>query len=353
MVYPKLDTHRKFFSQERMGRAFVVGCAIFILELVYLGSIESVFAASFDIPRIERPPRLEISIPNITPPPSSLSQPAPALPNNNVGGTQESAVPDPSFGIDIGESPSGSSGDLGAEIKYCVVFPILNDTGPPIPNFDVPPCSPDTPEDAPRLTVVKQVVNDSGGFATTSDFDLFVDALRVLSGVAGVFSPGSYVVSEATTTVVSGTTTLQYAQSFSGDCDSAGNISLAQGDMKTCTVTNDDSADSDDDGNGGGGENGDGDGGGGNGGDSDSGDDSGGGGSSSGGGSGSPAGRVLGSASNPEYMGGADGVPGVPNTGTGGDISGVLGVLIFSLASVFLSLTSIHPPLRRKPNLLS
>ena len=330
-----------------MGRAFVVGCAIFILELVYLGSIESVFAASFDIPRIERPPRLEIHIPNVAPPPSSLSQPLPTLPNN-VGGTQEPAVPDPSFGIDIGESPSGSSGDLGAEIKYCVVFPILNDTEPPIPDFDVPPCPTDTPEDAPRLTVIKNVVNDNGGFATVSDFDLFVDALRVLSGVAGVFSPGSYVVTEATTTVVSGTTTLQYAQSFGGDCDSSGNVSLAQGDDKTCTITNDDPGDSGDGENGGGGDDGDGDGGGGNGGDSGGGDDSGGG----GGGGGGSSGRVLGAAT-PDYIGGADGLPGVPNTGAGGDISGVLGVLIFSLMSAFLCLISIHPPLRRKPNLLS
>lgn len=266
------------------------------------------------------PPNTDIAVVS----PSSVSSGELQIPQE-IGGSLEPIVLDPSFDRNIGSGPSSSSGDLGADIKYCIVFPILNNASSPIPAFNVPLCPSDTPDDAPRLTVVKKVVNDNGGFATTSDFGLFVDSLRVFSGVIGVFSPGSYTVSEATTSVALGTTTLHYSQTFSGDCDDVGNITLARGDVKTCTITNDDPGDSGDPGDPGGNGNG-GDGGdGGNGGNGDGGGNGGGGGSSSragsSSGSGSPPGQVLGAA-----------VPGVPNTGMGGSWQGTLGTLIFAFS---------------------
>lgn len=231
--------------------------------------------------------------------------------------------------------------DLGAHIKYCIVFPLLNAAGSPIPQFDVPVCpggNTTTPPtgDAPRLTVVKIVINDDSGTATTSDFTLRVGSATVLSGIARVFTPGTYVVSEATTTVTVGTTTMTYTQSFSGDCDASGNVSLALGDNKTCTIINDDLGPGGQGGDPGGGDPG------GNGGDG--GDDGDGDGGGNGGGRRSSGGRVAG-ASNPPFMGGADGVPGTPNTGSG-DFDGTMGLLVFSFVSIILGFVYLRVSLR-------
>jgi uncharacterized repeat protein (TIGR01451 family)/LPXTG-motif cell wall-anchored protein len=88
--------------------------------------------------------------------------------------------------------------------------------------------------DEATLTVIKEVVNDNGGTKGVSDFPLFVDAQSVLSGTTNAFAFGSHTVSE---TNIPG-----YAASFSGDCDAQGSVSLASGDHKTCTITNNDIA---------------------------------------------------------------------------------------------------------------
>jgi hypothetical protein len=86
----------------------------------------------------------------------------------------------------------------------------------------------------PKLTVVKKIVNDDGGTATLDSFTpLMVDGTTVVNGTATGFDPGTYTVSE---TLASG-----YAATFSGDCDaSTHQVTLAAGDDKTCTITNDD-----------------------------------------------------------------------------------------------------------------
>src|SRR5680860_296361 len=85
------------------------------------------------------------------------------------------------------------------------------------------------------INVVKIVVNDDDGTKTVDDFPLFVDGTLVVSGVTNVFSaPAIYTVTE--------TDDSNYTQTFSGDCDASGNITLASGDNKTCTITNDDIA---------------------------------------------------------------------------------------------------------------
>ncbi|MEK7509394.1 MAG: lamin tail domain-containing protein [Patescibacteria group bacterium] len=86
----------------------------------------------------------------------------------------------------------------------------------------------------PTLTVVKVVVNDNSGTKQIADFPLFID--------------GSPVVSWATTTVATGTRTVSetnqsgYTATIGGDCASNGTITLAYGDVKNCTITNDDIA---------------------------------------------------------------------------------------------------------------
>lgn len=84
------------------------------------------------------------------------------------------------------------------------------------------------------LNVVKTVVNDNGRTKVVSDFPLFVSGTPVTSGDTNTFAPGSYAVTE--------TTDPDYTQTFSGDCDASGNVSLVPGDNKFCIVTNDDIA---------------------------------------------------------------------------------------------------------------
>ncbi|HZX49744.1 MAG TPA: TasA family protein [Candidatus Paceibacterota bacterium] len=98
-------------------------------------------------------------------------------------------------------------------------------------------CVPQQQEEPAQLTVIKEVIpstafdQDLG----VGDFDLFVDATAVVSGVANVFGTGAHVVSE---TAVAG-----YSSAISGDCDAAGNVTLNPGDNKTCTITNTEVAD--------------------------------------------------------------------------------------------------------------
>jgi hypothetical protein len=97
---------------------------------------------------------------------------------------------------------------------------------------------------APLLTVIKRVVNNDKGIEAADDF-----TVHVLAGAADVMgspapgsatgrtytlTPGSYTVGEDASEV--------YAASFAGDCSATGVVVLAEGQSKTCTITNDDKA---------------------------------------------------------------------------------------------------------------
>lgn len=88
----------------------------------------------------------------------------------------------------------------------------------------------------PTLTVVKVVINDDDGEADVSDFPLFIDGNAVTSWATTTVATGTRVVSE--------TNQEGYSATFSGDCDSNGNVTLAYGDVERCTITNDDDAQS-------------------------------------------------------------------------------------------------------------
>ena len=87
------------------------------------------------------------------------------------------------------------------------------------------------------LTVVKQVINDNGGSAVPSDFTLHVTgnspspaSFAGSAGTAVTLGSGAYTVSEDATA--------GYTATYSADCTGT----IAPGDSKTCTVTNDDNA---------------------------------------------------------------------------------------------------------------
>ncbi len=196
------------------------------------------------------------------------------------------------------------------------------------------------------LTVIKNVINANGGTATSSDFSITVSGVGVsttsatssattvtfpgsLSGTVLTLLPGIYSVDE----VAAGS----YTKSLSADCSGT----LNAGDVKVCTITNTDPVPSPAVGVGGSG-----------GGSSGSGsgpavitnNPSTGGGSSttvtpdtstSGGNGGiiaPPVGQVLGTST--------QSVPGVPNTGTGGELAST--ALALSLSFFALILASVY-----------
>jgi hypothetical protein len=83
------------------------------------------------------------------------------------------------------------------------------------------------------ITVVKVVTNDDGGSAVPNDFNLTLEGNPVSSGVAVPVNPGTYTAGE---TLLSGYT----FEGFTGDCDSNGDVTVALGESKTCTLTNND-----------------------------------------------------------------------------------------------------------------
>jgi hypothetical protein len=101
-------------------------------------------------------------------------------------------------------------------------------------------CTVTNNDNAAHLIVIKHVINDNGGTKVASDFTMTINGVSASGGNSfpGAESPGtnktltsvgSYNVTESS---VSG-----YTSSFSTDC--TGTIAL--GETKTCTVTNDDS----------------------------------------------------------------------------------------------------------------
>jgi uncharacterized repeat protein (TIGR01451 family) len=83
------------------------------------------------------------------------------------------------------------------------------------------------------LTLQKTVTNDNGGSAKADDFQAKINDLDVDWGVAQILPIGSHTASE--------TTLPGYIASvWGGDCAANGSITLAPGDNKTCTITNDD-----------------------------------------------------------------------------------------------------------------
>jgi len=83
------------------------------------------------------------------------------------------------------------------------------------------------------ITVVKNVVNDNGGIANPNNFNITLEGSAVSSGVVVPVNPGTYTAAE---TLLPG----YIFEGFSGDCDANGDTTVALGESKTCTLTNND-----------------------------------------------------------------------------------------------------------------
>ncbi len=87
----------------------------------------------------------------------------------------------------------------------------------------------------PQLKVIKEFVQDNGGVDKIEAFTLKVGDTVVKSNETNSFSPGTYTISEAGPS--------GYISTYSGNCNSNGQITLQAGDsIKTCVITNDDIA---------------------------------------------------------------------------------------------------------------
>lgn len=136
-------------------------------------------------------------------------------------------------------TPTGAEGsDFGTIEINVVIVPPENTLGTCSDTTDndgdglVDLADPDCASFIPTLTVTKIVTNNNGGTAVVADFPLFIDGFGVTSGVASTTSAGLHTVSE--------TNQAGYTGTIGGDCAANGTITLAIGDDKTCTITNDD-----------------------------------------------------------------------------------------------------------------
>lgn len=87
--------------------------------------------------------------------------------------------------------------------------------------------------EATTLTLVKTVLNDHEGTAVADDFQAKIDDTDVEWGVAIEVEPGAHTASEMN---LEG----YVAGDWGGDCAADGTITLAAGEDKICTITNDD-----------------------------------------------------------------------------------------------------------------
>ncbi len=127
------------------------------------------------------------------------------------------------------------SGDCDANGN--VTVPVFLDAVCTLTNDDDEPGG--HPDDG-RLIVIKHVVNDNGGNAVASAWQMNVAGPTNLSfagaeapGVSNPVDAGAYKVTESGGPA-------GYALSYSGDCDADGDVSVGLGQTKTCTLTNDD-----------------------------------------------------------------------------------------------------------------
>jgi hypothetical protein len=84
------------------------------------------------------------------------------------------------------------------------------------------------------LTVTKTVTNDDGGLLTVGSFTLKIDGITVTSGTPKKVAVGAHKVTEVGV--------FGYAAMIKDDCAANGDITIAAGDNKTCTIVNNDIA---------------------------------------------------------------------------------------------------------------
>lgn len=88
------------------------------------------------------------------------------------------------------------------------------------------------PQPMPKLTLIKNVINDNGGALNANNFPLFINSTQAVSATVYTLQPGTYTVSE--------TNQPGYVAGNWADQCAGGRVTLQYGDNKTCYITNDD-----------------------------------------------------------------------------------------------------------------
>ncbi|OGZ65612.1 MAG: hypothetical protein A3D34_00145 [Candidatus Staskawiczbacteria bacterium RIFCSPHIGHO2_02_FULL_33_16] len=154
-----------------------------------------------------------------------------------TGGTGQTAVNLDKGSYNVVETDSTGWNFSGASCEYegeSAGVSIENGESIYIDSGDSVTCSFINSVIMPKLTVTKVVINDNGRTKTVEEFPLFVGDNPVASGILNELNPGIYTVSE--------TEDVNYQKTITGDCDAGGNITLNPGDVKSCTITNNDIA---------------------------------------------------------------------------------------------------------------
>lgn len=162
---------------------------------------------------------------------------------NDNGGTKTHS--DFAFSINGGSAQGfelDGSNDIAANSgTYTITSPTVygysvsysNCSGITVPANTVVTCTISHNDIQPQFTLTKVVTNDNGGTKVVSDFPLSVGSTSVTSGVSHGFNAGTYAVSESGAAGYSVTIT-------GSDCNIFGQVSLSVGDVKSCTITNND-----------------------------------------------------------------------------------------------------------------
>ncbi len=103
---------------------------------------------------------------------------------------------------------------------------------------DVKACTITNTDSAPQLTVIKHVINNNGGTLTASNFTMNVTATNSSSSSFAGDESGTVITLDAGSYSVDETSVSGYAKTLGADCSG----SIAVGQSKTCTITNDDVA---------------------------------------------------------------------------------------------------------------
>ena len=116
-------------------------------------------------------------------------------------------------------------------------FPVTGGNQVTLASGDKVTCTVTNNDIQPQLTVIKHVINDDGGSATASDFTMQVTATNPDDDAfPGAESPGTTIGLDAGTYSVDEAAFPGYSKSLSADCSGT----IAIGESKTCTITNDD-----------------------------------------------------------------------------------------------------------------
>lgn len=143
--------------------------------------------------------------------------------SNNVD--QDTAIP-----VTTGNHTVSEADDFGYDVSFsgdCDVSGNVN-----VGNEEDKTCTITNTMPYGTITVTKEVVNDNGGLLTVDSFTLKIDGNTVTSGTPKNVAVGLHNVSE--------NGVFGYSATFSGNCNASGNVTVAAGENKSCTITNND-----------------------------------------------------------------------------------------------------------------